>query len=108
RLGALLNDPDALVRRMALQAIATIGPAAADAVQPVMALLDRPDTAVDAADALGRLGPAARPALKPLARLLASDAPAERWAAVRAMSQIGGDEAAPAVKFMVRTLPTAS
>jgi aryl-alcohol dehydrogenase-like predicted oxidoreductase len=31
-----------------------------------------------------------------------------RWAAVRAICQIGGDEAHPAVEFMVRALPTAS
>jgi HEAT repeat protein len=108
RLGALLSDRDALVRRMALQAIATIGPAAADALPAVTALLDQPQTAVDAADALGRLGPKARPALKPLARLLHSEAPAERWAAVRAMSQIGGDDAVPAVQFMIHALPTAA
>ncbi len=64
--------------------------------------------AIDAADALGRIGPAARPALKRLAQMLASDQTAVQWAAVRAMSQIGGEEAKPAVAFMIRALPTAS
>jgi HEAT repeat protein len=107
-LGALLSDSDLLIRRTALQAIATLGPAAAGAVERVIPLLDQPETAIDAADALGRLGPAARPALKPLARLLAAETIAERWAAVRAMAQIGGDDAAPAVQFMIRELRSSS
>jgi HEAT repeat protein len=107
KLGALLKDDDPLVRRLALQAIATLGPAARTAVEPVTRLLEQKETAVEAADALGRMGPSARSALKSLAKLLDSEAPAERWAAVRAMSQIGGDDAAPAVQFMIRHLPTA-
>jgi HEAT repeat protein len=108
KLADRLTDTDVLVRRAALQAIATLGPAAAEAVGPVTRLLEQPETAIDAADALGRIGPTARPALKPLAKLLASEAATERWAAVRAMSQIGGEEAEPAVKFMIRELRTAS
>lgn len=108
KLGALLTDTDSLVCRTALQAIATLGPAAAATREAVTALLARKETAIDAADALGRLGPAARPSLKALTPLLSSDAPAERWAAVRAMSQIGGPDAAPAVKVLIRELPTAS
>jgi HEAT repeat protein len=104
----LLTDSNMLNRRTALQAIATLGPAAAGTVERVIPLLEQPETALDAADALGRLGPAARPALKPLARLLASDLSAQRWAAVRAMAQIGGEDAGPAVQFMIRTLPGAS
>jgi hypothetical protein len=107
-LAALLKDADTRVRRSALQAIATLGPAAAKAREPVTSLLDRPETAIDAADALGRMGTGARPSLKALAKLLESDAPAERWAAVRAMAQIGGDDAAPAVKFMIKQLPKAN
>ena len=108
KLGALLKDPDILVRRTALQAIATLGPAAAEAVGPVTSLLDDPESAIDAADALGRIGPAARPALKALAHMLAGDAATQRWAAVRAMAQIGGDDASPAVKFMIGELSKAS
>jgi HEAT repeat protein len=108
KLAALLNDSDRQVRRLALQALATLGPAAAKALEAVTALLDQRDTAIDAADALGRMGPAARPALKALARLLTGDAATERWAAVRAMAQIGGDDAAPAVQFMIDELPKAS
>jgi HEAT repeat protein len=108
KLAAALKDPDMLVRRTALQAIATLGPAMAEAVEAVIPLLDQPDAAIDAADALGRIGPAARPAAKAVARLLAAEAPAQRWAAVRALAQIGGDQAAPAVAFMIRELPKAS
>jgi len=107
KLGDLLSDPDVIVRRSALQAIATLGPAAAKALEPTTALVEHRETAVDAADALGRMGPGARPALKKLARLLAAEAPAERWAAVRAMAQIGGPEAEPAVQFMIKELPKA-
>ena len=73
KLAAGLKDPDVLVRRTALQAIAALGPVAAEAAESVMTLLDRPETAVDAADALGRMGPTARVAAKPLARLLSAD-----------------------------------
>ncbi len=107
KLAALLKDPDKLVRRTVLQAIATLGPAAAKAVEPVTALLAEPETAADAADALGRMGQHARSALKPMAQLLTSEAPGMRWAAVRGMAQIGGDDAAPAVQFMIKQLPTA-
>jgi hypothetical protein len=108
KLAALLNDSDTRVRRAALQAIATLGPAAAQAREQVTALLDRPETAIDAADALGRMGPAARSSMKALARLLSADPPAEKWAAVRAMSQIGGPDAVPAVQFMIKQLPKAN
>jgi HEAT repeat protein len=106
-LATLLEDADVAVRRSALQALTTLGPAAAGAVDRVTGLLDQPEAAADAADALGRIGPAARPALKALARMLSSGSAAQRWAAVRAMSQIGGPDAAPAVRFMIRELPTA-
>ncbi len=108
KLGDLLKDQDPLVRRLALQAIATLGPAASKSLEAVTPLLDDQDTAIDAADALGRMGTEARPALKKLAKLLDSDAATVRWAGVRAMCQIGGDDAAPAVKFMVHELPTAT
>ncbi len=108
KLASLLKDPDVATRITALQAIATLGPAAAQATSAVTPLLDSPESAIDAADALGRIGAAARPALKRLAEMLSSDQPAARWAAVRAMSQIGGDEAHPAVDFMVRAMRNAT
>jgi HEAT repeats len=108
KLATLLKDDDTRVRRSALQAIATLGPAAAKARESVTALLERPEVAIDAADALGRMGSAARPSLKAMARLLTADAPAERWAAVRNMSLIGGPDAAPAVQFMIKQLPKAN
>ena len=54
------------------------------------------------------MGPAARPSLKALTPLLTSATSAERWAAVRAMAQIGGPDAAPAVKILKEELPRAS
>ncbi len=108
RLVTMLHDPDRIVRGMALQAIATLGPAAADAFPAVVPLLDDPELSIDAVDALGRMGAAARPAMKRLAEKLADDDPAMRWAAVRAMAQIGGDEAGPAVDFILQQLPRAS
>jgi HEAT repeat protein len=107
-LGTLLNDSDMMVRRTALQAIATLGPAAASTREAVTGLLTKRETAVDAADALGRMGPAARPSLKALTPLLTSATRDERWAAVRAMAQIGGPDAAPAVKVLQEELPRAS
>ncbi|HZZ71123.1 MAG TPA: HEAT repeat domain-containing protein [Pirellulales bacterium] len=107
-LAALLADSDSLTSGAALQAISTLGPAAEAATDEVIPLLDRPELTNDAADALGRIGSAARPALKKLATLLKSDNLATRWAAVRAMSQIGGPDAAPAVDFMIKELQNAS
>ena len=107
-LVAVLRDSDLRVRRTALQAVATLGPAASKTIDAVADALDDPATATDAADALGRIGPAARPTLKRIAKLFASGPKTQHWAAVRAMSQIGGDDAHPAVEFMIRELPRAS
>jgi HEAT repeat protein len=104
RLAELLTDKDEQARLAALQAISTLGRSAAPAMEAVVKLLDDPQMAADAADALGRMGDAARPALKRMAELLSSQSPALRWAAVRGMSQIGGDDAKPAVDFMVKQL----
>jgi len=108
KLAALLRDPDESVSITALQAISLLGPAAGSAAVAVTPLLDEPALAIDAADTLGRIGAPARPALKRLAQMLSSDQAAVRWAAVRAMSQIGGEDAHPAVEFMIRTLPGAT
>jgi HEAT repeat protein len=108
KLIGMLKDADESLRVAAIQSIALFGPAAASAVDAVVPLLDDPELAIDAADALGRIGSAARPALKRLAKMLTSDEPAVRWAAVRGMSQIGGEDAHPAVDFLIRTLPEAT
>jgi HEAT repeat protein len=108
KLAALLGDRDLVVRRAALQAIATLGATAESAVEPVARLLENPETMLGAAEALGRIGPAARPAMKDLASLLKAAAAATRWAGVRAMVQIGGDGAGPAVDFIRRELASAS
>jgi hypothetical protein len=108
KLAALLKDADESTRIVALQAISTLGPAAWKAAPVVTSFLDNPELAVDAADALGRIGPAARPVPVQLAKMLSSDQSAVQWAAVRAMAQIGGEEAHPAVDFIIRALPRAS
>jgi hypothetical protein len=104
KVASLLTDPDESMRITALQAISMLGPAAGSAATAVTLLLDDRELAIDAADALGRIGSAARPAMKRLAQMLSADQPAMRWAAVRAMSQIGGEEARPAVDFMIHAL----
>ncbi len=108
KLAGLLKDPDEAVRVASLQAIATLGPVASKAAPSVVPLLEDPQMSIDAADALGRIGPAAAPVPKALATMLSSDQASVRWAAVRAMSQIGGQEAHPAVEFIIRELPTAT
>jgi len=108
KLATLLKDSDESTRIAALQAISLLGPNASEAVEAVRSLLDSPELAIDAADALGRIGPAARPVPAQLVKMLSSDQAATRWAAVRAMAQIGGQEAHPAVEFMIRALPNAS
>ncbi len=75
------------------------------AVRP---LLDDPTVQCDAADALGRIGVAARPISDTLLKMLASPDESTQWAAIRAMSQIGGKESHPAVEFMIKKIPTAT
>jgi HEAT repeat protein len=108
KLASLLKDADPQVRMNALQSISILGPAAEKAVPAVIPLLDDPDLAIDAADALGRIGATAQPALPRLTKMLSSDQSTVRWAAVRAMAQIGGPDAHPAVDFMVQAMPTAT
>jgi HEAT repeat protein len=108
QLVVLLDDKDEAVRVAALQAISTLGVAAAKAVPTLKKLLDNPVTAIDAADALGRIGPASRPIPESLVAMLSSSDRAVQWAAVRAISQIGGNRSDAAVKFMVEALPSAS
>jgi len=108
KLAALLGDDDEGVRVSALQAITLMGPAASRAVAALMPLLDRPEWTIDVADALGRVGPAAAPALPRLTRMLQAQTPTVRWAAVRAMAQIGTEQATPAVEFLMQALPKAT
>jgi HEAT repeat protein len=107
KLAVFLNDEDEALKISTLHAIALLGPAAGRAVNAVTSLLDNRELAVDAADALGRIGSAARPSLKRLSELLADKETSFQWAAVRAMSQIGGENAKPAVDYMIRIMPKA-
>ncbi len=107
-LTGLLADPEEAVRLTALESISMLGPAAGRAVPVLIPMLDDKELQMDVADALGRIGADARPALGKLTAMLSSDQPAVQWAAVRAMSQIGGTEAHPAVDFLVKAMPTAT
>jgi hypothetical protein len=108
KLSALLKDSDEGVRINALQAVSMLGKYAAAAADHVAPMLDNPQLAIDAADALGRIGPSARAHVKKLAEMLKSDKPTYQWAAVRAMAQIGGPDAKPAVDYMIAALPKAT
>ncbi len=106
-LAAVLKDQNVQTRRAAVRAVATLGPVAAGAVSALVPLLNDSALMIEAADALGRIGPAARPVPARLVAMLADDHPmAVHLAAVRAMAQIGGPEAHPAVDFIIKALPT--
>jgi hypothetical protein len=104
KLVTLLKDSDAIVRANAMESVSVLGPLAEKAVPVLATMLDTPEVVIDVADALGRIGPAAEPALGRLAKLLESSEPNVRWAAVRAMSQIGTKGAQPAIDFMVKVM----
>lgn len=106
-LTAVLKDQNVQTRRTAVRAVAILGPVAASAASSLVPLLDDPGLMIEAADALGRIGPAARPVPARLVKMLDADQPmAVHLAAVRAMAQIGGPEAHPAVDFIIKTLPS--
>ncbi len=106
-LSATLRDPNIQVKRAAVRAVATLGPVAAGAAKALAPLLEDSALKIEAADALGRIGTAARPVPPGLVAMLRDDQPmAVHLAAVRAMSQIGGPEAHPAVDFIIKTLPS--
>lgn len=108
-LVTLLNGTTAaLVRHAAVRAVGALGPAGADAASALVPLLDDSTLMIEVADALGRIGPAARPVPKRLVSMLADDQPPTvQTAALRAMAQIGGPEAHPAVDYMIKALPSA-
>lgn len=108
KLAQLLSDESEATRVAVVQSIALLGPVAAAASDSVKKLLDEPALQIDAADALGRIGIAARPVTKSLVTMLESDEPTIHWAAVRAMSQMGGPEAHPAVDFIIKNLPNST
>ena len=106
-LATLLKDQNIQTRRAAVRAVATLGSVASGATSALVPLLNDPALKIEAADALGRIGPAARPVPAGLVAMLGADQPmAVHLAAVRAMAQIGGPEAHPAVDFIIKTLPS--
>ncbi|HVX84030.1 MAG TPA: HEAT repeat domain-containing protein [Phycisphaerae bacterium] len=100
-LAHLLSDPDEPTRLNALQSLSMLGPAAEPALPALLPLLKNPDLAIDAADAVGRIGPPAKDALPQLTQMLHADDRPLQWAACRAMAQIGGPDAHPAVDFIL-------
>jgi hypothetical protein len=103
----VLKDQNVQTRRAAVRAVATLGPVAAGASTALVPLLDDAGLKIEAADALGRIGPAARPVPAGLVAMLKEDqSMAVHLAAVRAMAQIGGPEAHPAVEFIIKKLPS--
>jgi HEAT repeat protein len=107
-LTKLLADKDERVLTAALQAVATLGPVALPARDAVVPLLEQNSYKIDAADALGRMGPRAQPVPAALVKMLDSDQPSVRWAALRGMSQIGGKEALPAAQYIADHIAKAS
>jgi HEAT repeat protein len=106
-VGLLKGQTNASVRHAAVRAVAALGPAASDAATALVPLLDDSTLMIEVADALGRTGPAARPVPKRLVSMLADDQPPTvRMAALRAMAQIGGPEAHPAVDYIIKALPS--
>lgn len=90
RLTELLADEDENVRMASAESLAAAGPAAAPAVQALIAAAQRDGQHVHVlravAKALGRIGPEARPALPVLEKL--SEIPRVSWAAREAMARI--------------------
>jgi HEAT repeat protein len=111
-IGAL-HDPDAEVRMAAVFTLGQIGPAAADAVEPLMQLVtdyDRdPGTAIMAIDALGRIGPAARrvvPVFTAMVRAPRHNAWIHFAMALCRMGPEGREEASPTVPALIDVLAT--
>jgi CubicO group peptidase (beta-lactamase class C family) len=97
-----LKDPDPRVRENAAESLGRMGPAAPEAVEPLLLCLSDSDPYVigEAAEALSRIGGAAVPGL---IRLLEHAAPSSRWAATIALGKIGA-VAYPAVPALIRSL----
>lgn len=108
RLEAVLRDQNVQTRRTAVRSVAILGPVASGAAKDLVPLLNDPALMIEAGDALGRIGQAARPVPARLVAMLGDDQPVSvHLAALRAMSQIGGEEAHPAVDFIIKALPGA-
>jgi HEAT repeat protein len=97
-IGTMNSDANPEVRAAAALAVCRIDKQHAGAMDVLIALLghDEQGTAgpIEAARSLAELGPQAKPALKALATALQHDDDLVRINAVRAIAQIGGEEAA--------------
>lgn len=92
----LINDDNAIIRRMGAEAIGKMGPRGVAAVPGLINLLGDADEPVEVrtrcADALGRIGPEAKAAIPVLARILAN--PTLTADATTALARLGPDAAA--------------
>ncbi|MBI3267512.1 MAG: HEAT repeat domain-containing protein [Planctomycetes bacterium] len=86
-----LTQSAAVIGRQSAEALGSLGPAAASAVDVLIAALDAeaPTAAVAAADALGEIGSAARAAIPSLVRLRGCGVPRLVEAGLRALGHIG-------------------
>jgi HEAT repeat protein len=92
----LLADRDADTRETAVKCLGRLGPAAKDAVGPLVKLLtnDTTEVRIAAANALGDIGPAAFPAVPKLQQVARSDRTVEP-AARKALEKLGVKEGQP-------------
>jgi HEAT repeat protein len=90
-LRAALSDPDDEVRRSAAQALATLGPDAAPAVDDLIELLESQHWRCSeaAAQALGDIGPQAEPAIWPLLEAISAGPAVLSGTAAMALGKIG-------------------
>ena len=99
KIANCMLDSDKFVRRTAINALAQLGPAAAETVPRLTAALADEQVVGQAANALAAIGPQAQMAVPALARILADHEGVEyRQAALDALGRIGTAEALQAVQ----------
>ena len=99
KIASCVIDSDKFVRRTAINALAQLGPEAAETVPLLTAALSDEQVVGHAANALAAIGPKAQPAVPALARVLADHECVEyRKAALNALARIGTEEALQAVQ----------
>jgi len=105
-LRAALKDSDAIaLLPLTMRGLGLLGPAAAEAVPDLLALLTRhnPEVRASAAEALGRIGKAAKPAVATLTKMIDDPDPRVKAHAAVALWRITGD-AKPSVPALSAAL----
>jgi HEAT repeat protein len=98
---ALLRSGDWDDKQEAVHALGEAGPAAAEAVPALIALLGQKDLGADAATALGKIGPAAKEAVKALTDATGSSDRRLRLEAAAALARIDPTRAPASVKLLL-------